>query len=696
MKKYIFFLLIALIVSSRVMSDAILLDGLYYQFNDDTNTAIVVAGDNRYSGTIVIPTNVTYNEKQYNVTSIGDGAFKYCTGLTSVTIPNSIDSIGYWAFTNCTSLTQVNITDLAAWCNIIFDNADSNPLSIAKYLFLNGSVIIDLIIPNNVTSIGNYAFYHCYLRSVTFGENVTSIGYAAFSECTGLTSVTIPNSVTSIGWLAFQSCIWLTSVTIGNSVTSIGNYAFNGCTSLTSVSIGNNVTTIGDGAFSYCTSLPVFDNIRYADTYLIEAVDKSLSTYAIREGTKWIGTSAFKGCTGLTSFEIPNSVSGIGYEAFYNCTSLTSMTIPNSVTSIGNRAFSQCTGLTSVTIGNSVTSIGGSAFDGCSGLTSVTIPNSVTSIGYSPFGGCTNLTPVTILSDALVSKNYSGTTLNFKSIFGEQVQTYIIGESVTSIGSGAFNACTSLTSVTIGNSVTSIGDYAFRYCTGLTSVTIPNSVTSIGNNAFRDCSGLTSITCKAMTPPTCGSYAFKEVPKSIPLYVPFGSLDAYRNATGWKDFTNIKPIADNVDITTVEVVPDETSVNIAWPKISGAYTYELVIKDKSGKVVCTLVFDAEGRLLSIAFNAPARDNMPQQTQVAGFAFTVTSLNSGTTYNYSIASKDSNGNTLNTESGSFTTTGEGSGLQNVTHQPDETKFIRDGQLFIQRDGKTYSVTGQEVK
>ena len=585
------------------MSDAILLDGLYYQFNDDTNTAIVVAGDNRYSGTIVIPTNVTYNEKQYNVTSIGDGAFKYCTGLTSVTIPNSIDSIGYWAFKNCTSLTQVNITDLAAWCNIIFDNADSNPLSIAKYLFLNGSVIIDLIIPNNVTSIGNYAFYHCYLRSVTFGENVTSIGYAAFSECTGLTSVTIPNSVTSIGWLAFQSCIWLTSVTIGNSVTSIGNYAFNGCTSLTSVSIGNNVTTIGDGAFSYCTSLPVFDNIRYADTYLIEAVDKSLSTYAIREGTKWIGTSAFKGCTGLTSFEIPNSVSGIGYEAFYNCTSLTSMTIPNSVTSIGNRAFSQCTGLTSVTIGNSVTSIGGSAFYGCSGLTSVTIPNSVTSIGYSPFGGCTNLTSVTILSDALVSKNYSGTTLNFKSIFGEQVQTYIIGESVTSIGSGAFNACTSLTSVTIGNSVTSIGDYAFSYCTGLTSVTIPNSVTSIGNQAFWGCTGLTSltipnsvtsignyafryctgltyvnignsvtslgkwafidctsltyVTCKAIMPPSLGEDVFKNVPCSnIPLYVPAQSVSDYKAAEQWKEFKPILPIGSTaINQATIDQTP---------------------------------------------------------------------------------------------------------------------------------------------
>lgn len=200
-----------------------------------------------------------------------------------------------------------------------------------------------------------------------------------------------------------------------------------------------------------------------------------------------------------------------------------------------------------------------------------------------------------------------------------------------------------------------------------------------------------------MTPPTCGEYAFEEVPKYIPLYVPFGSEDAYQNATGWEYFYNFQPIkAENVDITTTEVVPDETSVNIAWAKVSGAASYELVIKDKNSQVVCTLIFDAEGRLLSIASNAPARDNMPQQTQVAGFAFTVTGLNSGTTYNYSIVSKDSDGNTLKTETGSFKTTGEGSGLQNVTDQTYEAKFIRNGQLYILRDGKTYTVQGQEVK
>ena len=281
--------------------------------------------------------------------------------------------------------------------------------------------------------------------------------------------------------------------------------------------------------------------------------------------------------------------------------------------------------------------------------------------------------------------------------------------SVTSIGNDAFESCSGLTSITIPNSVTSIGEYAFNYCSGLTSVTIPNSVTSIGNAAFYGCGSLTSIYNYAISPQEINAHVFglgeesSGVPFSLvdkskcKLYVPYGSINAYQAADVWKEFTNILPIAaEEVDITSTTVTTTNTTAEIAWPQVNGAYTYELVIKDANGNVVCTLVFDAEGRLLSIAFNAPARDNMPQQTQVAGFAFTVTGLNSGTTYNYSIASKDSNGNTLNTESGSFKTTGESTGLQNVTDQLYETKFFRNGQLFIQRDGKTYSVTGQEVK
>ena len=170
----------------------------------------------------------------------------------------------------------------------------------------------------------------------------------------------------------FSNCSGLTSIKVPYSLISIGSSAFKNCSGLTSIKIPYSVTSISSNAFSGCTSLPVVDNIRYADTYLVEVTDKSLSSYNIKEGTKWIGESAFNSCSSLTSITIPNSVTSIGSSAFYYCYSLTSITILDSVTSIGYYAFYECRNLTSITIPNSVTSIGGRAFSSCSSLTSIT------------------------------------------------------------------------------------------------------------------------------------------------------------------------------------------------------------------------------------------------------------------------------------------------------------------------------------
>jgi len=162
-----------------------------------------------------------------------------------------VTSIGTHAFENCSGLRKVIVKDIAAWCGIKFDSYDSNLLYYAKHLYSDEDTeIANLIIPNSVTSIGDWAFFGCSgLTSVTIPNSVTSIGDQAFRNCSGLTSVTIPNSVTSIGEYAFLSCSGLTSVTIGNSVTSIGNNAFQYCSGLISVTIGSGVTSIGNHAF---------------------------------------------------------------------------------------------------------------------------------------------------------------------------------------------------------------------------------------------------------------------------------------------------------------------------------------------------------------------------------------------------------------------------------------------------------------
>ena len=287
---------------------------------------------------------------------------------------------------------------------------------------------------------------------------------------------------------------------------------------------------------AYTGSIVIPNSVEYGGrTYSVTTIYSSafygctgLTSITIPNSVTTIYNSAFYGCTGLTSVTIGNSVTNIGDYAFYNCRGLTSITIPNSVTTIYSSAFYGCTGLTSVTIGNSVTSIGGSAFSGCTGLTSISIPNSVTTIDFHAFYNCSKLTKVTLLSDAIVSKSYSSLfDNNIGSIFGSQVKEYILGNKVTSIGGNAFRGCTGLTSLTIPYSVTSIGVDAFRGCRGLTSMKvelgnivydsrdncnaiietktntlisgcqntiIPNSVTTIGNYAFWDCTGLTSVT----------------------------------------------------------------------------------------------------------------------------------------------------------------------------------------------------------
>ena len=335
-------------------------------------------------------------------------------------------------------------------------------------------------------SLSQRRTYSQYVETIRCANGVY-IGELAFNNCYALQSITIPNGVTTIGQYAFSNCNALQSITIPDGVMSIGQYAFYNCYALQSITIPDGVTSIETNAFNGC----------YA-----------LQSITIPDGVTSIGNSAFYNCYALQSITISDSVTSIETQAFMHCYSLQSITIPDGVTSIGTYTFDTCYALRSVTISNSVTSIESGVFQNCYSLQSITIPNGVTSIGTIAFKNCYALQSVTIPN------------------------------GVESVGKNAFLNCYALRSITIPDSVTSIAYSMFNSCYALQSITIPDGVTSIYGFAFSNCYSIMEYHLHPTTPPTLDTNAFSNIVEGTIIYVPQGSLDAYKTATNWSTYAS--------------------------------------------------------------------------------------------------------------------------------------------------------------
>ena len=499
------------------------------------------AGCTGLNGTLTIPNSVT---------TIGEGAFSGCIGIEEITIPNSVTQIYAGAFYGCDNLSKVNISSLEAWCGIVFgligggnySSESSNPIYYAHHLYLNGQEVTDLVIPESITAINDFAFQGCSgLTSVHFGDAITAIGVDAFSGCTGVTNVTLGNSIAYIGYGAFSNCTSITNLTISKSVIGLENMIQH-CPRLTSLNVeeGN----------------PVYDS-REGCNAIIETATNTLvvgcQTTVIPNTVTAIGAYAFASCEGLTSITIPNSVTSIGVETYVNeyqndttfyyynpfmfCTNLRTIIVEE-----GNPVFDSrdnCNGIIETStntlkfgcnatiIPNTVTAIGDNAFYG-SGLKSFDIPNSVTTIGEAAFWFCDALTDIHIPN------------------------------SVTSIGDLAFGACLSLKDVTIPNSVIVSQSYAatgwFQHCWSLERVTIGSGIVRMGM-LFYDCPSITCVTCLGTVPPAYDSYYNSQTHESVynfdnavydqaTLYVPVGSLEEYQSKREWSFFQDIRPLGD--------------------------------------------------------------------------------------------------------------------------------------------------------
>ena len=619
---YIVLLLLNIIaVSCTNNNNTFTIGDLTYKIMDNDEVCLLRC-NNTTATAINIPPKVMYKNKEYNVTNVSFDVFEYCSKLTSVTFPNTITHLDMWIFKNCTNLTTFNIppsvreiyryifdttafyTNKDNWtgkalykdgCLLAVDTTISGEYTvlegtrlISDEAFWNCKRLTSIIIPDGVSEIGSSFSYCTNLTSIRLPNGISRIKYGSFSACNKLDSVNIPSSVTYIGDFAFSGCKSLTSINIPEGVTSIESNTFNSCDKLVSINLPSSITHIGARAFYACDSLSDFtipssvktignqafentaffnnknnwtDNVLYKDGCLL-AVDSAIrGDYSIVEGTRLIAEEAFRGCEGLQSIVVPNSINNIPPEAFMFCSSLTSVSLPNSIDSIQYQTFFGCSSLKSIKIPDSIVSIEYSAFYNCNNLERFNIPSTVEHLGSKVFyntafynnkdnweGDVLYKDDCLLVADTLLRGAYTvkeKTRLIADRAFDycKELTSISIPNSVAHIGFGAFSDCSALTSIVIPHSVRIIENITFYKCKSLTSIVIPSSITNIVNCAFDGCNNIKTVTCLATEPPTLT--LFLEIfriesvfpyPNDITLLVPKGSLEKYKESDWNKYF----------------------------------------------------------------------------------------------------------------------------------------------------------------
>lgn len=442
-----------------------------------------------------------------SVASIGYRAFNSCNSLAKVKLGTGLENVGNGAFSGCYKLAEVYAPSIEEWCEIRFWDGAANPLcnsevyDVTTSLYFDNVKTTNLVIPETVTVIPSYSFYHfTQLESVELHDGITEIGDGAFSE-SSLSAIEILSGIETIGNNVFQYCEQLEEVVLPENLQTIAWGMFAGCTSLKTINVPESVTEFKTGAFGGCTSL--------TEINIPEEVQKlgasvfhhcsSLQEVIIPEGVTSIGNSTFRECTGLETVTIPDSVESFGTFAFYNCSNLDEINIPNGVTVLPWNALYGCSSLTEIVLPESLVEIGDYALSGCSGILQIEIPEGVKTIGNFALS-CSGLTEVTlpstietlgtdVFSCRLIDNVYwNGSMEDWLNVtFGSAKSNPLWN------GANLYAKDALVTEIEVADTATEIKPYALRGCESLEKITFPEDLLTIGDSAFANCTSLTDV-----------------------------------------------------------------------------------------------------------------------------------------------------------------------------------------------------------
>ena len=518
-------------------------------------------------------TEITTVVFEDGVTSIPDNFASKAglTGVTSVTLAESVAKVGGSAFANCADLEKINLDRVAEIGDSAFKGCASlekirldSAEKIGKSAFDGCASIADVTLSGALESIGESAFANCEsLETATFSRDnmMTELPKGLFAGCTSLTKATLPEDLKDIPDNLFKDCASLETVTMPIGLDTIGKDAFNGCASLEKLELPDGLLGIGDRAFKGCASLQKADfpdSVKSlgSETYRGCA---SLSEVELPAALETVGGDAFRDCSGieyvdmedtaltalsdnmfracasLAEVRLPQGLKKIGNSAFNSCGALETAALPDGLEEIGDSAFSQCASLTRLGSGaeagvirlpETLTKVGTSAFQGCNGFVDVEIPDAVTQLGASALANCANLTRAVI---------GEGVTTIDKSLFYQDAKLeYVEFKGRPSeIPDNTFQGCTSLKEFPLWEGLVRIGNSAFSGCTGLTRMDFPSTLTTIGNYAFNNCSNIQELALPEGLE-TIGNYAFYNLNKVQTLALPetlksIGSRAFYNN-----------------------------------------------------------------------------------------------------------------------------------------------------------------------